>query len=195
MTQAHENYVGRLFSRFGSSVDIRVPDFSCADLTNASFDGHPLFGLSSEPGSLEVTSYALVSARFFGANLTRTKFDEAWMFGITTTFEKFPFRLNQAVLARDKTYHLFQFSFASSDELGAQIAEYPPRRRKLGVLREPYKSSLQLIRNGFLRTNWRDAILPVALQKMLEADPPEDFRGVAMEPICASEGSAIRQAR
>ena len=156
------SYIYRLLQQKQS---IHGPNFNCADLREADFTGHPIFGFVGKPlfvfASVRSPIYVL-TASFVGADLVGTNFEDAVMFGASPPGGGFPFppgsgqRLTEEA---GEAYWLFEYEIS---EVG--FKDVDP---------DSYEGSLYRLREGFSGSSWSAAKMPPAMGKWLQSNPPE----------------------
>ena len=145
------------------------PNFNCADLRDADFSGHPLFGfihVAVGPQSWSEDQ----GASFVGADLEDADFREARFFGKKLENMSYPFPARRGIGRLDDKIELFEFShrdFAAGWK--------PPAE---------YQGSLWKIRQFLSGANWSQAKFSPDMLDWLEYDPPPKLMRFTGGEIC-----------
>jgi len=150
-------------------IQVSMPDFKCADLRNADFRGHPLFGMTenSVPGAV----YFTWAVDFTSANLEGTDFSGIRVFSlvpqhteINSQYPIFPFSSIGVVEAYQKKeeYTVGVYEFTTGE-----IPENNPLERNFGL----FSKSFQMVALSLSSSNWKKAILPKFIHKWASENP------------------------
>ena len=173
--KGRSSYISRLFD--GDVRAIYGPNFNCADLREADFSGHPIFGFVGKPKQGKNESRApiyIFHASFVGADLEGANFYGAIMFGARPQGVGLPFPSGDGS-ERGEKFGLFEYKFS-------QLPFETPEP-------DSYESSLHWLRVGFSGSNWYAAKLPVALQEWLDSNPPQKSMDFGIRKSCVPRSS------
>jgi uncharacterized protein YjbI with pentapeptide repeats len=152
------NYVRLSMDRSGNG-HVWMPDFSCADLREADFTGHTVFGVMTNELAERPRFFP---PRFWNANVANARFGRAtlatWMLD---DFRTLPIPVTHGSGMKSEkpgepwrgTYHMDQ---------NAPLAEDHKR----------FLTSLRSISHAFSGSNWREADLPRAIAEWLTINQP-----------------------
>jgi uncharacterized protein YjbI with pentapeptide repeats len=146
------------------------PDFSCADLSGARFEGFPLFRVQSlEARVLGGLIMRGEGTKFRGARLEGTDFSGIRYYG-TYLESEYPPLLNLRTPGEGKIL------FYEGDSLD------PDRIADTGS----FRANLVEIRSAFLGSNWRQAKLPEGLLALLKSQGPAAIARTATSVGCTA---------
>jgi uncharacterized protein YjbI with pentapeptide repeats len=165
------------------------PNFRCADLTNSSFRGFPLFAVFADRSGNAVTSVPSVQL----ADLTGSDLREAVIIGSLSSSE--PSRDKTAAGTKSRITSMYRISQWASPEndnsvrldvgqfmhLGEASFVVTPDSKQLAL----YSSSLKEMARNFEGARWRQAILPPAVKTIFAAFPPAPANTRDREKRCA----------
>jgi uncharacterized protein YjbI with pentapeptide repeats len=158
--QERQDYVSRGFGRalVPGSMQIRGPDFNCADLREADFNGHTLFALFPN-GLNPITALQILPASFVSANIENTDFRFAKAYGV--------------VRDQDPQYPPFLGSYQHVEFGGmkAVVVKFSERSNASGF--DNFSDSLQTTSMAFAGTKWQSArFTNPMLQEAFKRFPP-----------------------
>lgn len=164
------SYVERLFNRARDRPNIAIfgPNFNCADLREADFTGHPIFGFASK----QAPGLASFSATFVSANLEGTNFAGSRMFGSRGESEALPFPSADGTESTTES-RLFQYTFSHIDF-----------KRPGEIHSDGFDRALHWLEIGFSGSNWNSAILPSTMRAYLGANSPPKAPDFGINPPC-----------
>ncbi len=158
----HRNYVESLLRRWRSEHPrifiLSWPDFSCSDLRNADFSGHPLFVILADDYRVPGPTLAEVSPQFNGANLEGADLRNIRFVQITAEGnhrEAFPSRVG---FGNDFGNGYVEMTFEiEPDSSTPDVTGF---------------SRISEIQQQFAGTNWQQAKFPAAVRQWLDRNPP-----------------------
>jgi uncharacterized protein YjbI with pentapeptide repeats len=154
----YEDYVEQSFNRSPKGqLQVFGPDFSCADLRGSEFSGHPVFAIYRD--DLPELRFAVLPARFEGAQIERADFRSARAYGVFAhQSESLPFA----------TLRSTGSGFGSVTGAVYEIGEgHLDAKTSMN-----FSKSLSQISQLFAGSTWRSAFFPQAIRDYLEGNPP-----------------------
>jgi uncharacterized protein YjbI with pentapeptide repeats len=157
------DYVERQMYRSPSGqVQVWMPDFSCSDLRNADFTGHPLFAINAN--DIPDLQFVYFPASFYGANVKGADLHEIQVFGtVSDDDHRSPIRTISGSGSRpgDAKYTRSVYKIDPDAPLTPGF--------------EQFSSALRQVSYAFSGSNWRDASLPKSLREWLDQNSPESM--------------------
>ena len=173
-----------LFRDDREKIFIEGPNFNCADLREANFTGHPIFGFVTDYDEVEANDPPLTItfyASFVGADLVDANFANAQMFGAQWQEHGLPFSWGggqawsfpsgRGYQAAADYYFLFEYDF------GSFSSPKPPEPKR-------YQISLSRLLKNFTGSSWEQASLPSPMKDWLQENPPGTLMDFGMRGKC-----------
>jgi len=166
-----DHYVERQLDVKQYQASVHGPDFTNADLSNADFTGHILFGFSND--SLDGGSVLIFNPSFKSAILTNTKFNSIGIYGTTYNYldkgdgeeNVLPMTTLRGKIGLPIGRHLLDFKWDTID-----YTIFHSRIDSFSVVSidiDYFQRSTYEILYEFKGSNWQDAIWPTAMKEIL----------------------------
>jgi len=130
------------------------PNFSCADLRNADFSGHPIFAIVHPSAHT-----FLDGGRFIGTDMAGVDFSNSMMFGQTREDEhRIPFAGSGSSIIGASANGMTSFAYTFLPYADSTLQSYEATLKRLG--------------RQFSGSNWREAVFPEFLKMWFDKNPP-----------------------